>query len=353
MIYIVFVIFSIISLSSIGMVIYIKFKDLKEFRGDRFVETPVARFLINLVIPKRGSDLELKYKDYLYTLNKNVTLRDFYFIKILAVFIGIIISIAICVTNVRMSYNDCFKVSKKIPIEMTSSEFESLSKDLKFDGSDSDKKILESNIRSLPDKESQYKFETLKIDTCYKYVSNMNDETSGCFGFIDFILVFGIPAFFWSIPNLIVSGLYKYLRNNSLFEYDSLETTISIMRNDKIDRVLEALEDDALYYRNLFYDFDDLYEASPADAFAVIEQHDEFSDNFKRLIRYLDMLYTQGPDYIRNIVDSNKKQTEKELKDKLMNLTNKRLRRLKLVCTISFCLSLFRVIMTLLSALMA
>ena len=350
LVYVLFFIFFTIALFSIGMVMYTRFKDFKEFRGDKFVETPLAKFLINSVLPPSGSKTEFKYKDYLYVLNRNLTFRDFYFAKIIALVIGVLVGIAIVVTNVKLSYDDCFQISKDVPILMTSSEYKELSNGLSFDNSDADVKLLENNVGSLSTEVSRSKFEPLNAKTCYKYVCNMHDEVSGCFGVGDIAMLLLIPFLSWMIPNFVISGLFKYIQGNALCEYDNLETTISIMRNDKIERIIDALEQDSLYYRNMFYDFEDLYEANPDDAFAVIEQHGEFPNNFKRLIRYLEMLHSQGPEYIKNIIDSNKQQTEQELYDKLMAITNKRLSRLKLICTISFCLAIFRVIVTLFSS---
>lgn len=354
MIFYIILLLSILVIILFGLAFYERYKDLKELRGDSLEDSSIISGLINKFLPPNGSKMNLKIKDYLFIINDDVTIKQFYFLRMITSVIGLVIGVLIVITNVHSAYTEAFTISKNVPIEFTYNSYKTLSEGVTFNESNKelDTKIIASNSSLVEDEELRKTYLATSSDKLYKYLVEINKGMDSLFGLLDVLIILIAFLVGGQIPYLVLVFLYKTMNENSLLEFDDLETDIAILSDQKVDDILKVLQTNALYYRNMFYEFGDIYDRSPRDAYEMCESRPEFPDRFKRLVRYLSMLESHGTTYVKNNIEANKKQTEEDVFDRLHILSNRRCKRLKNLCVIAFLLAISRIIVVLFTLLL-
>lgn len=336
---------------SLGIIsFYYRFKDLKEFRDDRMVEAPGIRHLLDAIVPSEGTKEYLVYSDYIYILYNRSNIRDFFLLKIIILLITLVLSFTVVGTNMLKDFTEAFAVNEQLPVSVTYEEYSHLSSGITFQEASyqRDKETIEMNIKTYKGKESSY-IENVNVEDSYLHLQVIKSRLDKVFGILDIITILIFIVVGWKSPDWILKFCYNLLEGNKLFEYDTLETNISIHAEKPVSEILDILKIESKYYKNILYEFYNIYENNSEIAYNLVEYRQEFPKDFKRLIRYLSMIDSQGPDYVRDIIDSNKKQTEEEIYNLLRRNTKKKLQKLQLICTGAFILAITRIIISLFS----
>ena len=354
MIYYIIFVLAVLVVSLFGLAFFERYKDLKEFRGDSLEDSSIISRILERIIPPSGTRMNLRIRDYLFIINDYISIKQFYFMRLITTLVGVLVGVMIVLTNVYTSYTAAFEVRKDVPIEFTYQSYKTLKSGLTFieDEKERDTNLIKSNLSLVKEEELVDLYSGTNSEKLYTYLFEINKEMNSLVGPFDFLILFLIIVVGFQLPYLILVFLYKTMRENSLLEFDDLETDIAILSDQKVDDILKVLQTNSMYYRNMFYEFGDIYDRSPRDAYEMIESRPEFPDHFKRLVRYLSMIESHGSLYVKNNIEANKKQTEEDVFDRLQMLSSRRCKRLKNLCVVAFLLAISRIIIVLFTLLL-
>lgn len=328
---------------------YLSYRDNKFFRGDRVIESPRISKLLDAISPDSDSAKSRILDDYCYVVDSNWSVRDLYFIKSICLVLGLVIGLSIAVTNTVTRYNDVFSVDVEVPIEIGSSDYKILSDKLTFNEKDltSELSTVDNNISKIENSASQRRYTSTNHYNIYKYLTVMHKKLGRTFNILDWVLVIVLTVLGFKLPTMVLKFLFKTMENNLLFEFDDLETTLFMLSDEPVHDVLLEMENSSLFMRQLFYDFSLFYKQSAKDAYRLIESRPEFPEEFKRLIRYCNMIDTSGPNYMRTVILASKENTERSIFAALDKRNRKKMSKIKAVCTVCFLIGILRLILTL------
>jgi hypothetical protein len=362
---------------------YLSYKSNSNFRGDGFGDRVLVQKIIDLFLPKEKSLKRLILEDYLFVVDSYTKARDFYFIKILSCMAGILISTAILGTNLITRYNNVFKVSMSVPIEISRQDYNYLSKNLEFpkynkekngfsisgikdmmngtsknsakvevidekteELNERNKGIIEGRISSMSG-ESLEKFKSLDKDTVYKYIQILHNDIHKIFGFLDVMLFMLIPFLAWILPSELLKFYYRYLESNTILEFDDLETYIYINSEKHVIDILDILIEHSSYYKEMFIEFKTIYEENQSDSYTLIAERPEFPFRFKSLVSYLNLMDSSVPTQVLAAIEANKTTTHDDIMRLLYREDNKKKKRLLRLATAAFILSIVRLLLSL------
>lgn len=341
-----------ISVVSFGYSYFQRQRDNRVFTGTTFVEGPVIKRLIDLVLPKEGTNNYIKMSDYMFVLDSRRSIRDVYLLKIICFACSIVIALSITVTNVINRRADALYVTTEMPISMTMEEYEILSQNVDFNTikPETQNDIIKSNIGLIESKENAKKLNGINPEDLFSYLSIIHKSLSTTFGLLDIFIFLAILFVGWKIPSWAVIGMTSMLTSKELFEYDDLETDILMMSDQQVYQIIEALEKGSLFYREFFCRFRELYTENPEKAYQLVSSRHEFPEHFKKLVRYLNMIEVDGPNYVKVVIKSNKETTKEDVYYELRRIDKKREAILNVMIVAAFFLGLGRVFISLVAA---
>ena len=350
MIFYICLAFLTIGLILIGYSIIIGYKGARDFRGDSFRETPFVKTILDAIVPSAGTSKYIKYDDYIFILDSRKTIRDLYLYKVVLGVIAVIIAFAVVGTNVYTRYEQAYAVTEERPISISPELYGILSQDLTFDKNqlELDYGTLKSNISMIESTEEKVRMQNTQLPALYSYISSIHSDLSSAVQIWDFLIIIGIIFVGWNIPNWILVFLYKMLETDKSFEFDSLETDIYLMSNEHVYRLLETLESSAMYYKEIFYHLRMMYYSDREDMYNLVATRREFPGDLQQLMRYVNMVETMGPDYVRTVISSNKRNTQERMFMLKAAVVHKRLNRVNVICTIAFVIGALRLLLVIL-----
>lgn len=324
----------------------------KVFSGIGFMEGPFMSRLINSVIPKEESGQYLKLDDYIFVLDSKKTVRDFYAIKIICVFCAFLIAISVTLTNVYDRKSGAFSVNESMPINITQDEYDLLVKGVNLQSNDltTQAEIVKENIGTIDNQETITRLNKTSAGDLLTYLKVINSKLTHVFGFLDILIFVGLVVVGWLISDFILKWLVGMLVSRELFEFDDLETDILMLSEKQVLIILETLKKNAMFYREFFCKFKDLYTESPKSAYELVAARKEFPEHFKKLVRYLNMIETDGPEHVKLIISSNKETTNDDIFKALRRQDKRRVRTLNILVAISFFSGLLRIIIALIQS---
>lgn len=353
MIYI-FLFLMFVGISFILLASFIHFKDKKQFRGDKLSETPIFKKILDSIAPSEKSQEYKTKSNLIFVFNRNFSVRDFYFAKIFIFLGAVVLSVVIIASNMFTRYEEALDVSSKTSITISSSEYHDLTAGLRFVSKSKNSKdyhndlsVLDANISTLKDSDSREKFNKLSVTNLYQILTDVNDKMGDVFSFLDIALVLGLLVLAWVGPDEILKRAFKSLAGKSVFEFDELQSTIMLNTHLQTIDLLEVLIENASYYRNILREFRDSYEADPKKSKELVMFGNTFTSNVKELVRYLDILDTEGPEACKFLVSVKKEQGQQLIKRTRENLIRARRKKVKLLCIIGFLLVVVRVVVSL------
>lgn len=327
------------------------YRSNRRFVGGEFSETPIIRHLINRILPKEDSNLYMRYSDYMFCLDSRRTIRDLYMYKILCTVGALLIALSIISTNFYIRYKNSYNVSGELPITITSEDYKHLSEGIDFNNEnaiDVNQDILKSNITLIQDDTSRKRFENTPIKSLYMYVGRIHASLNNILRITDLFIVLGIVIFGWFLPSIIVKILFSQLEGNELLEADDLETDIYMSAESHMYDILESLINNSMFYCEMFNEFYLLYKDNAKSAYDMVACQPEFPDNFKGLIRDLNLIDSESADKVRVRIKANKQNTEDKIFRDMQIKTRKKLTKLNILCVVGFVLSCLRVMISLL-----
>lgn len=353
MIYI-FLFLVFIGISLILLASFIHFKDKKQFRGDRLSETPIFKKILDNIVPnEKSAEYRIK-SNLIFVFNRNFSVRDFYFAKIFIFLGAVVLSVVIVASNMFSRYEEALDVSSKTSITISSSEYNYLVSGLKFVSKSesmkdyhNDLSVLDANISTLPEEDSREKFSKMSTTNLYQILEDVNDKMGDVFSFLDLILVLGLLVLAWVGPDEVLKRAFKSLAGKSVFEFDELQSTIMLNTHLQTLDLLEVLIENASYYRNILREFRDSYEADPKKSKEVVMFGNTFTNNVKELVRYLDILDTEGPEACKFLVSVKKEQGQQLIRRTREALIKSRRNKVKVLCIVGFLIVVVRVIVSL------
>lgn len=346
MIFYICLAFLAFGLAMIGYSAILGYKGARDFRGDSFKETPFIKTILDAIVPSMGTSKYIKYDDYIFIIDSRKTIRDLYLYKIILVIVTFIISLAIVGTNVYTRYEQAYAVTEDRPITITPELYETLSQDLTFEESqlEIDYGTLKSNIYLIDNTEEKMRMQNTPLQALYSYVKMTHDDLSDAVQIWDFLIVVVLSIVGWNLPNWILVFLYKMLETDKSFEFDSLETDIFLMSNEHVYKLLEAVESNAMYYKEIFYNLRMLYYSDRDTMYDLVATRREFPGDLQQLIRYINMVETMGPNYVRTVIAGNKRNTQERMFMLKAAVVHKRLNRINVLCTVAFVVGAIRLL---------
>ena len=321
----------------------------KMFSGTGFVEGPLMRKLVSLVMPKENTSEYLKLDDYVFVLDSKKTVRDLYVIKIICVFCSFLVAISITATNVYNRKSLAFSVNTSMPINITQDDYDLLIKGVNLNSNDTDlqAQIVKENIGTINNPTTVERLNTTSASDLLTYLQVINKRLNSVFSIIDILIFIGIVVFGWFITNFMLNWLVGIIMGRELFEYDDLETDILMLSDQQVFIILETLKKNSMFYREFFCKFRELYIESSQKAYELVASRREFPEHFKKLIRYLNMIETDGPEYVKLVISSNKETTNEDIFRALWRQDKNRVRTLNILVGISFFSGLIRIVLSL------
>lgn len=327
---------------------YSKFKDLQGFGGFSVDNTKIIKKLVNAIMPKENSDDYRVKSNMLFVLDSKMTVKTFYFIKLIVLVLGLVLSIGIISTRVYESYSASFDVSKYVSCDISKDEYDVLSKDLTYSNKNDsieDKKIL---IRNLSNLNSPHKAAIASSDTdkLYKAICNIHSSLNRVVSISDLLILCLVMLLSWVIPDVVLRKSYSFLSEGSFREYDYLLSYLLVSRNEDTETILRNLTNSSKYYTNFFREYANAYEASSTTAYEFISSRPEFPSLFQQLVRYVDLLDSEGSKNLEVVVSAKKDQNQDDIMEDQMRITRKRVNLVSRLFTISFIVCIFRVLIS-------
>lgn len=329
--------------------LYLRGTAERHFAGRSITEGGLTKKLIDSFMPPKSSASYITQDDMLYILDSSKSLRDLYFLKIISVIAFTLIGVAITITNIGIRKDEAFKVSTDMPISISESDYEVLTKGVLFTQGDEkyDYRILRQNSKSLENKDTVTVLENTTDADMYNCMSIINNRLNTIYSWLDPLIILLFILFGGLAPGFILKRVFILLASKTLFEFDNLETLILMNCDEHIEYLLLDLQHNSLFYRTFFYNFRLIYNDSHEQAYSTVANRKEFPERFKKLIRYLNMLETNGPNNTRIHILNNKDLTQEDVFDELMKTNRKKIKVLNIICGISFMLGFVRLFLSL------
>ena len=281
-----------IVLGLVGYLFYIDYKSNILFRGETFKESRFSRKIIDFFMPKPQK--AAKIDSDLFYLTHTKTVRDFTMMKVIILFISIIFSALVVVTNVINAKESVYTRERVIPVKVSKHDYEVLVDRLTFQEIDyrTDLSRLNSNV-TRTEKPSVY----LNMDSelLYDTVKTMKIELESAFGFGSILTFFGIIAAAWFLPNVILKMLDGMLGKDIHFEFSRLESYIYMNADKPVEVIIRGLSYEAVIFRAPFIEFLARYREDSEYSYDLVLSTRGANMKFKRLIEYLKLLDNTSP----------------------------------------------------------
>ena len=230
----------------------------------------------------------------LFYLTHTKTVRDFTMMKVIILFISIIFSALVVVTNVINAKESVYTRERAIPVKVSKVDYEVLVDRLTFQEIDyrTDLSRLNSNV-TRTEKPSVY----LNMDSelLYDTVKTMKIELESAFGFGSILTFFGIIAAAWFLPNVILKMLDGMLGKDIHFEFSRLESYIYMNADKPVEVIIRGLSYEAVIFRAPFIEFLARYREDSEYSYDLVLSTRGANMKFKRLIEYLKLLDNTSP----------------------------------------------------------
>lgn len=342
----------LVSIVTFGIEVFHAQKLKKVFSGAGFVEGPFMRRLVDRMLPDEKSRLYTKLSDYVFVLDSRKSIRDVYVIKIICFACSILIGLSITATNIYNRRADAFYVTNKVPIQLTIDEYNALIVGVDLKSNDVEKQaiVVKSNIGVIENQQTADKLSKVNSADLFGYLQIIHGKLTSVLGIGDLIVFIAILIVGWNVTQWIITWIISLLISRELFEFDDLETDILMMCDSQVVLILETLEKNALFYREFFSKFKDLYIDNSETAYTLVATRHEFPEHFKKLVRYLNMIEKDGTDYVKLVINSNKETTHEDVYSTLYRQRKKHVQILNIMIAVSLFLSLGRVVVSLISS---
>lgn len=325
---------------------YTKFKDLQGFGGFSVENTRIIKKIIEKIMPAENTRQYRLKNNYLFVLNSDISIKDFYFAKLIILVLGFTLSIGIVATRIYKSYENCFDVTKYVSCDITRDDYNVLSKDLTFpkgkDKINEDKKILVSNLSNL-NSDNKGAIKASNTDKLYDAVKSIHSSLTGVVSFSDILIVFLVLALSWWIPDLVLQKAFMFLADGSFREYDYLLSYLLVSRNEDTESIIRDLTNSSKFYTNFFREYANAYETSSDNAYEFVSSRPEFPVHFQQLVRYIDLLDKEGVDTLEMVVSAKKDQNQEDIELNQRKIIKKRVKFVSRLFTVGFILGIARV----------
>ena len=297
--YTLFIIFLVILL--VGYLFYSEYRDNIVFRGEKFTESYGVRKLLDFIIPR---DTKVTDNRLFYVFG-STTVRDFYVIKLISLVCAIVVSFCVVYTNYFNNRVEAFEAPKDLAYPIEEHDYNILVKDLSFFTMDK-QTDLENLNRNIKYSDEYLRYSQTSIEVLYDALYDINYKLNNAFGLIEIIVAIMIILGGWCLPDFILWLLFKMLKMDMSYEYAKLESYIYLNCDSRVETILTGLTQESLVYRELFKAFLLRYREDRVESYKLILGEPTFTQEFKTLVEYLNLLENGNPASVKNKISVNR-----------------------------------------------